>query len=237
MKIIVVIPTWNEALNIDRLLDEILALGIDGLEIVVADDNSPDGTADIVARRQGDDPRIHLLLRKKDKGRGYGGKAGFIRALDLGAEAIIEMDGDFSHDPAYIPRLLSELEHCDVVLGSRLVAGGEDAERGAWRVLLTKSSVLYIRLLMGMDIKDPNSGYRCYRREALGSIARGLESKDADIVQEVLYKLHLKGYRIKEIPIVFKDRELGETTKTNRDILNGFCSVLKWRLRQALGKI
>ena len=90
---------------------------------------------------------------------------------------------------------------------------------------------------MGMDFRDPNSGFRCYRRQALSSIAHGIESKDADIVQEVLYKLHLKRYRIKEIPIVFRERELGETTKTTKDILKGLYIVLKWRFKAAGGKI
>ena len=147
------------------------------------------------------------------------------------------MDADLSHEPRYIPAMLAEIRHADVVLGSRFVAGGADIDRNEIRAMLTRMSILYIRLIMGLNIHDPNSGYRCYRREALAAIAHGLESRDADIVQEVLYKLWLKGYRIKEIPIVFKDRIRGETTKTARDFVKGLYIVLKWRWRRAMGSI
>lgn len=237
MKIIVVIPTFNEALNIEELIKRILNLDIEGLELVVVDDNSPDNTAGIVEGLSRRDPRVKLLLRLSDKGRGLGGKAGFLYALDHGADVIIEMDADLSHDPLYIPTFLNEIRGAEVVLGSRYVAGGEDTDRGAARLIQTKLAIFYIRLIMGMDIKDPNSGYRCYRRQALAAVARGLESKGADIVQEVIYKLHLKGCRIKEIPIVFKDRVKGETTKNVQDLLRGFYTVLKWRWRKALGKL
>ena len=237
MKIVVVIPTYNEALNIEGLINRILDLAIDGLELVVVDDNSPDHTAEIVEELSRSDPRVNLLLRLTEKGRGLGGKAGFLYALDHGADVIIEMDADLSHDPCYIPVLLDEIQNADVVLGSRFVAGGQDMDRGKGRLVLTKIAVFYIRLVMGINVQDPNSGYRCYRREALESVARDLESKGADIVQEVLYKLFLNGCRIKEIPIIFKDRTQGETTKNFIDLLRGFYIVLKWRWRRAVGRL
>jgi len=231
------IPTYNESKNIREIIENILNLNISGLEIVVVDDDSPDKTWKLVLERSKEDKRIHLLHRKNKKGRGYAGIAGFKYALSQDADFIIEMDADFSHDPKYIPELLKQAEKYDLVLGSRFIKGGKDSDRARSRRLTTILAVLYIQLIMGLRIKDPNSGYRCFKRKALASIVNSLVSKDADIVQEVLYKIYVRRYKIKEIPIIFKDRIRGKTTKTFRDFIKGLLIVLKWRFLHLIGKI
>jgi len=212
MKTIVMIPTYNERENITKLIDEILSLKIENLEIVVVDDNSPDGTWKIVEDIGKKNKGVHLLLRKKEKGRGNAGKSGFKFAVDQKADYIIEMDADFSHNPKEIPKLLHEIRNADVVIGSRLVMGGKDVGRGMVRELITKLSNLYIRLLLGLKVKDCNSGFRCFRREVLEAIdIDKIESKGATIVQEVLFKAHLKGFKIKEVPITFTERAEGKS--------------------------
>ena len=231
MKTYIMIPTYNESKNIGRLISEILELNIKDLDIVVVDDNSPDKTWQIVEKICKKRKNVHLLLRKKNKGRGFAGVAGFQYCLGMGADYIIEMDADFSHNPKYIPELLREIKHYDVVIGSRFVKGAKDVGRGFARTTITKLANLYIRLILGLSIKDPNSGYRCFRRNVLEKINLDkVKAGNADIVQEIIYKCHKKGFKIKEIPIIFKDRKAGKTTKTPIDFLRGLAVVLRLRL-------
>ena len=231
MKTYIMIPTYNESKNIGRLISEILELNIKDLDIVVVDDNSPDKTWQIVEKICKKRKNVHLLLRKKNKGRGFAGVAGFQYCLGMGADYIIEMDADFSHNPKYIPGLLKEIKNYDVVIGSRFVKGAKDVGRGFARTTITKLANLYIRLILGLSIKDPNSGYRCFRRNVLERINLGkVKAGNADIVQEIIYKCHKKGFKMKEIPIIFKDRKAGKTTKTPIDFLRGLAVVLRLRL-------
>ena len=236
-KVMVMIPTYNERKNIALLIKKIKQLD-KKIEIVVVDDNSPDKTWQVVGKIAKNDNTIHLLLRKKDKGRGYAGRDGFVYCLNKGADIIIEMDADLSHDPKYIPTLLKEIKNYDVVIGSREVKGAKDVDRGIGRQLLTKLANGYVKLFLGLPIKDCNSGYRCFRRKVLQGIhAEKLKAKDADIVQEVIYKCYLHGYTIKEIPVIFKDRKIGKTTKTWKDFAKGLGIVLKLRLMAATGRL
>src|SRR3989339_87867 len=214
MQTIVMIPTYNERENIFPLLQQVLEIDKD-IEVLVVDDNSPDGTWRIVEDMSEKEPRIHLLLRKRRKGRGVAGIDGLKYALDKGADYIIEMDADFSHNPKYIPELLREIKNYDIVIGSRFVKGAKDVGRGFARTTITRLANLYIQLILGLRIKDPNSGYRCFRRNVLERINLDkVKAGNADIVQEIIYKCHKKGFKIKEIPIIFKDRKAGKTTKT-----------------------
>lgn len=230
-KIIVTIPTWNESLNIKLLIDEILALKIKDLEILVADDNSPDGTWKIVAEASGQNKNIHLLHRLTNKGRGLAGIDGFKKALELGADIIVEMDADFSHHPKHIPELIRALENADVAIGSRFKTGGYD-KRGLKRRILTVSSNTFANVVLGLNLTDPNSGYRCYKREVISAIANQLKAPGPDIVQDVIYNCKKNNFKIVEIPIDFQDRERGETTKTFRDFVNGALTTLKLRFSQ-----
>ena len=147
------------------------------------------------------------------------------------------MDADLSHNPKFIPEMLEEIRSADVVLGSRFVADGKDSERKLFRRLVSKAANGYIRLLLGTKISDCNSGFRCFRRSALLAIQpNALFSRDADIVQEVLYKLIVKNQRIKEIPIAFEERKYGKTTKTMKDYFKGIVIVAKLRVLHMQGK-
>lgn len=218
-----IIPTYNEADNIGPLLDEISP----DLEVVVVDDNSPDGTWQIVQEKAKANTHIHLLHRTTDRGRGKAGIAGFRYALDKGADYIIEMDGDFSHHPRFIPDLINAMNDADVVLGSRQVD-----YRGAMRRFVTKLAGLYIRSILGMHVKDPTSGFRCFKRDILEDI--GLDTLKADdpfIVTEVLYRCHKENARIKEVPIVFRDREKGVSKLGIKVLISNLWKVLRLRLR------
>jgi len=227
MKTIVVIPTYNEAENIAKLLEHILALKIKDMEIMVVDDNSPDGTAKIVEEISKKEPSAHLLLRKTLKGRGAAGKDGFRHALERGADYVIEMDADFSHDPKYIPDFLDAIGDCDVVLGSRFIKGGRDIGRGIIRQLISRLGSIYVRKVLGIKIHDCSSGYRCFRRKVLEAIKLDdTVSLGPAVVHEFLYKSILYGFRVKEIPIVFLERRR-ERSKFNFQImLEGFIMVL-----------
>jgi len=226
MKTFVMIPTYNEKENIKNLINAILNLNITNLKIVVVDDDSPDGTWKIVKDMAKKEPRVHLLLRTKNKGRGIAGIAGFKYCLKRNADYIIEMDADFSHDPKYIPMLLEKIKTCDVVLGSRFVKGG----RQKIRILITKLANLYIRSVLGLKAKDCNSGYRCFKKDVLKSInLDSIKSKGPDVVQEILYMCHLKNFKICEIPIVFRERKKGKTKLKLKHIFRGYIRIMHLR--------
>lgn len=237
MKTFVMIPTYNEEENIKKLIDAILNLNIKDLEIVVVDDDSPDKTGKIVEDISKDNKEVHLLLRKEKKGRGYAGKAGYIYCLKKGADIIIEMDADFSHHPKHIPELLKEIRNYDIVLGSRRVKGGREEGRSAVRRVITSFANLYIRLILGLKVKDCNSGFRCFRKKVLEEISYSLKSEGPSIVQEVLFKAHLKGFSIKEIPIRFIDRKEGKSKLGIKQLVSGYFMVLKLKFQKIAGDI
>ena len=231
MKTIVMIPTYNEKENIGKLINQVLALKIENLEMVVIDDSSPDGTAEIVKGIASKNKKVHLILRTKNKGRGYAGKAGYKYALEHNADYIIEMDADFSHNPEYIPELLKKIKECDLVLGSRAVKGGKEVGRNIIRMVITKIANFYIRTLLGLNVKDTNSGFRCFRRSVLENIGVDkITSKGPSIVQEVLFKAHLKGFKIAEIPILFRERKVGTSKLGIPQLFGGYIMVLKLKL-------
>jgi dolichol-phosphate mannosyltransferase len=230
-------------LNIVDLCRELIALGPE-VEVLVIDDNSPDGTAKAVAELACSEPRVHLLLRTRDKGRGRAGRDGFVRALEMGAEVVVEMDADFSHHPRFIPALLARLTETSaprrrarqapqpygLVLGSRAVDGGSDMDRGFVRRQVTRLANLYIRLLLGVPVKDCNSGFRCWRAETLRAIAvERTFSPGPAIVQELLYKTARARIPISEVGIEFVDRMRGESTLTLKILMQGYTTVLKLR--------
>jgi dolichol-phosphate mannosyltransferase len=238
MKTFVMIPTYNEKENIAHLIDEILKLKIKDLSIVVADDNSPDGTWKIVKQIAKKKKNVHLLLRKTDKGRGSAGRDGFICCLEHGADVVVEMDADFSHDPKYIPELVNGLKEADLVLGSRRLKGSKEVGRGIIRRIITYFANLYIRLMLGLKVRDCNSGFRCFRREVLEKInLNRIESKGPAIVQEVLFKAHLKGFKIKEIPITFVNRTKGKSKLGIKQLANGYFMVMRLKIKNILGEI
>lgn len=207
------IPTYNECENIIPLIDEILALDwTHEPTVLVVDDDSPDGTGDLVKARMRSDPRIRLLTRTKKRGRGAAGIDGFKAALDAGADAVIEMDADFSHQPHFIPALLEGCREADLVIGSRFIPGGKDLDRGLIRKFITLLARNFIRRRFRLPVQDVSSGFRCFRREVLEQVDMDdLISFGPSIVLEVLYKAHRLDFRMKEVPIVFIDRTKGKT--------------------------
>lgn len=231
-KSIVVLPTYNERDNLPRIVPEILAQGVD---IVIVDDNSPDGTgrlADGLAKKHKD--RVHVVHRK-EKGRATAGIAGFKYALDLGADYILEMDADFSHNPGDIPRLLKVMDVADVAIGSRYVEGGKFVNCVPTNVALSHMANVYNQLLLGLGVLDSSGGFKCYKREVLQSLDfDDFRSKGYCIGPETLYRAKLKGFRLREIPIVFRNRECGRS-KMGRHVLFEYpLTVLALRLDHLL---
>lgn len=236
MKIYVMIPTYNEKENIKNLIEEILSLKINDLNIVVIDDFSPDRTWKIVQEISKKNKNVNLILRKKNKGRGLAGIRGYKFCLDKGADLIIEMDADFSHNPKYIPKLIDNIKGYDIVLGSRLIKGGKDENRSYLRRIFTILANFYVRVILGIKVIDCNSGFRCIKRKVLEEInIHQLTSKGPTIIQEVLFKSHLKGFKIKEIPIVFIDRHKGRSKLGIKQLAAGYFMVLKLKIQHIFG--
>ncbi len=217
-KLMVVVPTYNEADNLSTLVGELLALDLSGLEVLVVDDNSPDGTgqiADGLAQRHA--RRVHVLHRPGKEGLGMAYRAGFRYALDQGADYIVQMDADFSHSPHYILDFAELIKEYDVVIGSRYVSGGRLDEQWGWgRYFLSWwANSVYTRLILGLKVKDATAGFKCWRRATLEGI--GLErvhSRGYVFQVEMAYLTERLGYRFFEIPIYFEDRRIGHSKMT-----------------------
>ncbi len=238
MKIIVVIPTYNEANNISPLAAELWGLDIPDLSILVVDDNSPDGTADMVDDLAHRSPgRIEALRRPGKMGLGTAYRDGFKKAIEMGADVIIQMDADFSHSPSYIPAMLDELQNCDCVVGSRYVEGGSLDERWSFgRYLLSWwANSIYTRLILGTRQRDTTAGFKAWRRETLQGM--GLErvsSNGYDFQVEMTYLAERLGYLIVEIPIHFEDRRIGQSKMDMKVKLESAMRVwdIMWRHRR-----
>lgn len=215
MKTIVVIPTYNEVDNLPALARELWTLGLPDLAILVVDDNSPDGTADAAERLNSEQPGgVHVMRRSGKQGLGTAYKDGFRRALAMGAEAVVQMDADFSHSPSYIPQMLDLLGDYDVVIGSRYVKGGKTDERWSfWRYLLSWwANSVYTRLILGTRTHDTTAGFKAWRRETLlGIDLDRIRSNGYDFQVEMAYVAERLGYRSIEIPIYFEDRRIGHS--------------------------
>ncbi len=237
--VMVVIPTYNEASNLPILVGELLALGVDGLEILVVDDDSPDGTgavADELAIRYPD--RLHVIHRAGKLGLGTAYIAGFRFALERGVDCVVQMDADFSHSPQYIPQFLGAIGDTDVVVGSRYVAGGSlDEHWGLWRRFLSWwANSIYTRLILGLSIKDATSGFRCWRRATLVGIDLGRVRSNGYVFQvELSYLTEKLGYRFVELPIHFEDRRTGRSKMTALVKLEAAFRTwqIRWRHRRA----
>ncbi|MDR2616455.1 MAG: polyprenol monophosphomannose synthase [Endomicrobium sp.] len=229
MKIVVMIPTYNEVSNIEKVICDVLK-SVPNAEVLVVDDMSPDGTYKIVKEIAKQNSKVHLLLRKEKKGRGYAGKDGFIKALEMNADFIVEMDGDGSHDPKYISEFLKVIKDCDVVIGSRYIGCGKDEERTLLRKLISKFSKLYISTILGVTIKDPGSGYRMYKKDALTKFVYELRASDPFIVTEIIYQLKKNNLKVKESPIIFLKRFSGESKLRPVTLIKYLFKVLKLKM-------
>ena len=224
------VPTYNEAGNISPLIRELCTLPLQ-LQVLIVDDNSPDGTGKIVAEIAKSNERVHLLNRTERRGRGWAGIDGFKKALEMGARYVAEMDGDMSHAPKYIFALREALKApgFDVAIGSRYVPGGRDEQRSAARRLISNFARVYLSFVLGVNLKDPTSGFRLFSRNALEKILPNLTARDPFIVSEVLYFLNKAGLRIIEVPIEFMPRGMGESKLKPATLIKYLLRVLKLR--------
>ncbi len=213
-RVVVVTPTYNEARNLPRLVERLMALGIPGLEVLVVDDASPDGTAEVAERLGAEHGgRVRVLRRGAKLGIGSAYVAGFEEALRAGAGYVIQMDADLSHAPESIPGMLERAREADVVAGSRWVrGGGVEAGWGIGRLLLSRGGSLFARLALGLRVKDATTGFKCFRREALAGLdLRAVRSHGFAFQVEVAWACQRRGYRVVEHPIRFAKRGSGRS--------------------------
>lgn len=236
-KVTVVIPTYNEAENIPKLIGELFALDIPNLSIIIVDDNSPDGTGevaeDLAQRYPG---YIYVIHRPGKMGLGTAYVAGFRYALKRGARYIVQMDADFSHSPSYIPTMLEKIKDYDVVVGSRYVPGGKLDERWGWgRYLLSWwANSVYVRFILNLKVRDATSGFKCFRRKVLETIDLSRIRSNGYVFQvEMAYLCEKLGFRVLEIPIYFEDRRIGRSKMNLPVKLEAALRVweIKWRYR------
>ena len=214
MKIYVVIPTYNEAENLPLMANSLFELAIDNLNLLIVDDNSPDGTGEIAESLKDKFPtRVSVLHREGKQGLGTAYLQGFDHCLKKGAEAIVQMDADFSHNPGIVTSLLEQLKEYDLVIGSRYVTGGSlDDNWAAWRKSLSSFGNIYARWILRLPIKDVTGGFRAWRRETLLGIPLArVKSQGYAFQVEMAYIAYAFGYRIREIPIYFAERERGDS--------------------------
>jgi dolichol-phosphate mannosyltransferase len=215
----VILPTYNEAENLERIVDAVLEQLPDSGKLLVVDDNSPDGTGEIADRLATENDRIRILHRDRKEGLGPAYLAGFRIALDAGAERIIEMDADFSHDPAYLPGLIAITENADLAIGSRYVPGGGVTDWGPVRRLISRGGSAYARLALRVPVRDLTGGFKCFRREVLEAIdLDSIEARGYAFQVETTYRALRMGFRVVELPIVFRDRREG-SSKMNKSIV------------------
>lgn len=237
MKGLVVIPTYNERDTVDAILDAVLRLSL-GLDILLVDDNSPDGTAQRIKERAASDSRIKLIERPGKMGLGTAYVAGFKHAIANGYDVVFEMDADFSHDPADLPRLLEQIKDHDFVLGSRYVNGISVVNWPLRRLLLSYFASKYTRVITGMPIKDPTGGFKCFRIEVLKAIDLDrVKSGGYSFQIEMNFKAWKKGFRWVEVPIIFVDRRVGHSKMSRAIVREAVLMVWKLRLRSLLGKL
>ena len=234
---IVVIPTYNEAENLPLIVPEVLAQD-ERLEVLVVDDDSPDGTGKIADELAASEDRVHVLHRPGKEGLGPAYRAGFARALDLGADVIFQMDADFSHPPATIGTMLSELEDCDVVQGSRYLNGITVVNWPIERILISYFGNEYSKRITGLRLTDTTSGFRCIRRSLLERIPLDrIRSNGYAFQIEMNYHFMKRKARVKEIPFFFLDRTRGLSKLTPRIGLEALWMVWWLRIADALGRI
>lgn len=231
----VCLPTYNERENLEPMLR---ALGRQGVRVLVIDDNSPDGTGELADRLARELGYVDVLHRPRKDGLGPAYIAGFRAALDSGAERILELDCDFSHDPADVPRLLAATEAAGLALGSRYVAGGTVKDWGLVRRAVSASGSLYARLLLSSSIRDLTGGFKCYRREVLQALdLDAIRSRGYAFQIETTYRALRAGFRVVEVPITFVDREVGGSKMTRAIVLEAIWKVPALRLAALLGRL
>ncbi|MEW5850871.1 MAG: polyprenol monophosphomannose synthase [Myxococcota bacterium] len=234
---VVLIPTYNERENLPSIVGEVLRTA--PVDVLVIDDNSPDGTGAVADGLADADKRVHVLHRPGKQGLGRAYIAGFKWALQQPYKYIFEMDADFSHQPRYLPDFLHEIQSYDLVLGSRYIRGGGTVNWGLLRKIISRGGSLYARSILNaglppgnVHVKDLTGGFKCFRREVLEAIdLDSIESSGYAFQIEMTYRAHRKGFRIKEIPIVFYEREAGRSKMSQKIVVEAMLRVPQIRMK------
>jgi dolichol-phosphate mannosyltransferase len=237
LRCLVIVPTYNEIENVTEIIDAICAQG-NHFEVLIVDDNSPDGTANVVEKIQQKNNKVHLLKRAGKLGLGTAYIAGFKYGLVHNFDFIFEMDADFSHNPTDLPRLLNACvtEGADFAVGSRYVKGGGISNWSKYRLVLSYGASMYVRAITWMPIKDPTAGFICYKADVLRHISLDEVKFTGYAFQiEMKYAAHLKGYKWKEVPIVFSDRIKGESKMSANIVSEALKGVLGLRIKAIQG--
>jgi dolichol-phosphate mannosyltransferase len=238
VRAVVCIPTYNERENLEPMVDAVeQVLGPDD-RVLVIDDNSPDGTGEIADRLAGQRPYVDVLHRPEKQGIGPAYLDGFRHALAAGAELVLEMDCDFSHDPADVPRLIAAAADADLVLGSRYVHGGGTRNWGLVRRAISRWGSLYAQIILGLHVRDLTGGFKCYRRAVLETIdLDAIAARGYAFQIETTYRTIRAGFRVVEIPITFVDREVGGSKMSRSIVVEGFWRVVALRLAALRGRL
>jgi dolichol-phosphate mannosyltransferase len=233
------LPTYNERENIEAMIDSLGAvLDTARDRVLVIDDGSPDGTGEIADRLASELPWVFVLHRATKEGIGPAYVAGFRRALAAGAELVLEMDCDFSHDPADVPRLIAATVEADLVLGSRYAPGGGTANWGLIRRIVSRGGCLYAQVILGLRVRDLTGGFKCFRREALEAIDLAALSAHGYAFQiETTYRVKRAGLRVQEVPITFVERRAGASKMTGAIVAEAMWRVPLLRLRALVGRL
>ncbi|MEO0107871.1 MAG: polyprenol monophosphomannose synthase [candidate division WOR-3 bacterium] len=233
----VIFPTYNEAENIQKIIQAVLDQSPE-LDVLVVDDASPDGTAQIVEGLMAENPRVNLIKREKKLGLGTAYVRGFKFALEKGYDYCFEMDADFSHPPDAIPRFIQLLHDYDLIIGSRYCDGVSVVNWPMKRLLLSYFANVYARVVTGCPVRDLTAGFKCYKRKVLEAINLDALKEDGYGFQiEIDHLIWRKGFRIKEIPIIFVERGGGVSKMSKRIVRRAFVLVLRIRLQRLLGRI
>ena len=234
-KKLIIIPTFNELENLPRLLPKVLSKD-EGIDVLIVDDNSPDGTAAFIENESKKNNRIHLIKRSSKQGLGTAYITGFKFALQKGYDIIFEMDADFSHDPNEIPKFLEEIKNSDVVLGSRYKNGVNVINWPMRRLLLSWFANIYTRVITGMPLHDATGGFKCFKREVLEAINLDQVRSNGYTFQiEMNFKAWKKGFKLKEIPIIFVDRVKGKSKMSKKIVREAVTMVWKLRFKSIFG--
>jgi dolichol-phosphate mannosyltransferase len=235
VRVTVCLPTYNERENLEPM---VRALGEQDVSVLVIDDSSPDGTGELADRLAGELDHVHVLHRERKEGLGPAYLAGFRHALAGGAELILEMDADFSHDPNDVPRLIERASKADIVLGSRYVEGGSIRNWGRLRRFVSAGGSAYARRVLGVHVRDLTGGFKCFRREVLETIELdAITSRGYAFQIETTYRALRAGFRVVEVPIAFVDRERGGSKMSRRIVLEAIWRVPMLRLRALFGRL